>query len=97
MAFNKPTEFVRSAPSKTAWLIGLLLISQLPGFGQPTRKYLVLLRDKVGTPYTISHPEQFLSQRSVLRRQKQAIPVLERDLPVNPAYVTLIRQAGAKV
>ena len=97
MAFDKFTAFVRPASNKTAWLIGLLLISQLPGFCQTTRKYLVLLRDKVGTPYSLARPDQFLSQRSILRRQKQAIPVLERDLPVNPAYVTQIQQAGAKV
>lgn len=97
MAFDKFTAFARPAPSKTVWLIGLLLISQLPVFGQTTRKYLVLLRDKAGTPYGISQPDQFLSQRSILRRQKQAIPVLERDLPVNPAYVTQIQQTGAKI
>lgn len=97
MAFDKFTAFVRSAPSKTAWLTGLLLLSQLSGFGQTTRKYLVLLRDKTGTPYSADRPDQFLSQRAVLRRQKQAIPVLERDLPVNPAYVTQLRQAGAKI
>lgn len=74
-----------------------MLLSQLPGFGQTTRKYLVLLRDKVGTPYTVARPDQFLSQRSMLRRQKQAIPVVERDLPVNPTYVTQIQQAGAKI
>lgn len=72
-------------------------MSHLPSFGQATRKYLVLLRDKAGTPYSTSRPDQFLSPRSILRRQKQAIPVLERDLPVNPAYVTQLRQAGATV
>ena len=97
MAFDRFTAFVRSAPSKTTWLAGLLMLSQLSGFGQTTRKYLVLLRDKAGTPYTVDQPDQFLSARSVLRRQKQNIPVLERDLPVNPAYVTQLRQAGAKI
>lgn len=97
MASDKSTAFIRPAVSKLSWLIGLLLLSQLPGFGQTTRKYLVLLRDKTGTPYRVDRPDQFLSQRSILRRQKQAIPVLERDLPVNPTYVTQIQQAGAKI
>ena len=78
-------------------LLALLLFCQLNGFGQATRKYLVLLRDKANTPYSISRPEQFLSQRSILRRQKQNISLLERDLPVNPAYVTQLQQAGAKI
>jgi hypothetical protein len=97
MAFGRSTAFIRPAGNKTAWLLLFLLLSQLPGFGQATRKYLVLLRDKTGTPYSVGRPDQFLSQRSILRRQKQAIPVLERDLPVNPAYVTQLQQAGAKV
>ncbi|WP_080240381.1 S8 family serine peptidase [Spirosoma rigui] len=97
MASDKYTAFVRTATSKTSWLVGLLLLGSLPGFGQTTRKYLVQLRDKAGSPYSTSRPDQFLSQRSILRRQKQNIPVLERDLPVNPAYVTQLQQAGAKV
>ena len=97
MAFDKSTAFIPSGVSKRGWLIGLLLLSQLPGFGQTTRKYLVLLRDKAGTPYSVGRPDQFLSQRSILRRQKQGIPVLERDLPVNPAYVTQLEQAGARI
>ncbi|GAB3014156.1 S8 family serine peptidase [Spirosoma pulveris] len=75
----------------------VLLLCQVTGFGQTTRKFLVLLRDKANSPYSLSRPEQFLSQRSILRRQKQNISILERDLPVNPAYVSQIQQAGAKI
>jgi serine protease AprX len=95
--FGRYTAFARRAASKTRWLVGLLLFSQLSSFGQATRNYLVLLRDKAGTPYSTDRPNQFLSQRSILRRQKQNIPVTDRDLPVNPAYVAQLQQAGAKV
>lgn len=61
------------------------------------RKYLVLLKDKANSPYSISRPEQFLSQRAIQRREKQGIPVQEKDLPVNPTYVTALQQAGAKI
>lgn len=97
MASDKFTAFIRPAVNKVAWLIGLFLVSQLPGFSQATRKYVVLLHDKSGTPYSVGQPDRFLSQRSILRRQKQNIPVLERDLPVNPAYVAQLRQAGATI
>lgn len=83
--------------NKIGWLLVGLLLVQLSGFGQTTRKYLVLLRDKTGTPYVVSRPEQFLSQRAIQRRQKQNITVQERDLPVNPTYVAQIQQAGATV
>ena len=79
---------------------GLLLffaLNYVSSFGQTTRKYLVLLRDKNNSPYSINRPEQFLSQRSIQRRQKQNIAVIERDLPVNPTYVTQLQEVGAKV
>jgi len=62
-----------------------------------TAKYLVLLKDKTGTPFTTDNPTVYLSQRSVDRRMRQGIVVTSRDLPVNPSYVSQIRQTGAKV
>lgn len=61
------------------------------------RKYLVLLKDKTNSPYSISKPEQFLSQRAIQRRNRQGITVLEKDLPVNPAYLSALRQTGARI
>lgn len=60
-------------------------------------KYLVLLKDKTGTPFTIDKPEAFLSKRALERRQRQGIKVTTQDLPVNPTYVNQIKQTGAKV
>lgn len=97
MGFNKSTAFKRTAPNKTGWFVLVFYLLHLTSFGQTTDKYLVLLRDKANSPYSISRPEQFLSQRAVLRRQKQNIAVLERDLPVNPVYVSQLQQAGANV
>ncbi|UFH52807.1 S8 family peptidase [Spirosoma sp. KNUC1025] len=82
--------------NKLIWLLALLLFVQGTGFGQ-AGKYLVLLRDKANSPYSTSKPEQYLSARSIQRRQKQNIAVQERDLPVNPSYITQLQQAGAKI
>lgn len=81
----------------SAFLLLFFGINTIVSFAQTTQKYLVLLRDKVNSPYSVNRPEQFLSARSILRRQKQNIAVLERDLPVNPAYVAQLQQAGAKI
>jgi len=62
-----------------------------------TGKYLILLKDKANSPYSPARPLEFLSERALTRRQKQGIPVVERDLPVNPAYLTAIRQTGARI
>lgn len=59
--------------------------------------YFVPFRDKVGIPYQLSKPEEFLSSRSIERRQKQKISLTEEDLPVNPAYVSQVKAKGAKI
>jgi subtilisin family serine protease len=58
-------------------------------------RYFVFFKDKSGTPFTLSNPAQFLSSKSLERRQKQNISLTEEDLPVNPAYVNQVKNAGA--
>ena len=83
-------------------LVAILLISlNLSAFAQTSgtfnRKYWVQLTDKIGTPYSLSNPEAFLSTRAIDRRSKQGIGYKENDLPLNPAYVAQIQAAGARV
>lgn len=59
--------------------------------------YRVYLTDKTGTPYSITHPEAFLSQRAIDRRARYNIAITEEDLPLNPAYVAQIRSAANPV
>ncbi len=61
-----------------------------------TNRYVVYFKDKVGTPYSITQPEKYLSAPSLSRRAKQNILATEDDLPINPAYITKIKTAGAK-
>lgn len=75
----------------------LLLVTGRFSVEAQNRKYLVLLKDKVNSPYSISRPEQFLSQRAIQRRNRQGISLQEKDLPVNPAYVAALQQTGAKI
>jgi serine protease AprX len=97
MASDKFTASNSMAKNRASLLLLLSIVIQFNSFGQTTRKYLVLLRDKANSPYSVNKPDQFLSQRSILRRQKQQISVLERDLPVNPTYLTQLQQTGAKI
>ena len=43
--------------------------------------------DKAESPYSISRPHEFLSERALERRLKQSIPLDEYDLPVSPFYL----------
>ncbi len=60
-------------------------------------QYFVFFKDKSGTPYSIDKPSEYLSMRSIARRQKQNITVIEEDLPVNPSYVSQVKSSGATV
>lgn len=60
-------------------------------------RYMVFFKDKNGTPFTINQPGQFLSEKAIERRVKQAIVVTEQDLPVNPAYAQSVSVSGGKV
>lgn len=60
-------------------------------------RYAVQLTDKNNSPYSVSNPLAFLSQRAIDRRNKQGIPVTPHDFPVNPSYVSQIAATGAVV
>jgi len=66
-------------------------------YSQQKYKYLVLLKDKTNSPYSISQPLQYLSQKYIDRRFKQGIPINASDLPPNPNYITQIQQIGATI
>ena len=45
--------------------------------------YWIEFTDKDNSPFSLSHPEDYLSQRSIDRRIKQNIHIDSLDLPVN--------------
>jgi len=78
----------------TFLILGLLSnISQ----AQTNPRYLILFKDKVGSPYSVSQPAAYLSAKAIARRTRQKIAITENDLPVNPSYVTALKQTGATV
>lgn len=60
-------------------------------------RYMVFFTDKANTPHSISSPLTFLAQKAIDRRTTQNISITAEDLPVTPAYVQSIRDAGVKV
>lgn len=71
----------------------------LVSFGQNTvsDSYWVQFKDKKGTPFQISHPEKFLSQRAIERRVKQHIAIDSTDLPVSPVYIDSLKELGLEI
>ncbi len=80
-------------------LLLVLLLSQLVLFAQnePKSSYWIQLKDKNGTPFQISHPEVFLSQRAIDRRNRQHIAIDETDLPVSPVYLDTLKSRGLDI
>ncbi len=79
----------------------LLTASSLAGQRQKnsteTGLYFVGFSDKAGTPYSTDRPEEFLSDRSLIRRNKHGTVVTETDLPVSPEYQAAALETGAQL
>ncbi len=83
---------------KKLWLFTLLLLAALSVFSQiAPDKYFIRFTDKNNSPYSLNHPEAFLSARALARRARYKIPIRENDLPVNPQYVDSVAKTGVKI
>lgn len=76
-------------------ILSLFIFTSFTTFAQ--NQYFVLFKDKANSPFSVSRPKEFLSDRSIKRRENQKIAISERDLPPNPNYLTEIAKTGAKV
>jgi subtilisin family serine protease len=59
--------------------------------------FYVQLTDKNNTPYSLSNPAEFLSERAIERRNYFRLVVDSTDLPVNPAYLQQIEAQGFRI
>lgn len=76
----------------------LSLIGMIFGNAQiATNIYWVQFTDKNDSPYSISNPEAYLSQRALERRLRLGIEIDEYDIPVNPQYLQAVTECGAKI
>lgn len=62
-----------------------------------TLKYRISLTDKAATTYSLNHPEQFLSKKSIARRLRQNLAIDSTDLPVCHKYIDIIREKGVHI
>ena len=60
-------------------------------------RYFVSFKDKANTTFSLNTPEEFLSQKTINKRQLFAIPIDSTDLPVNIEYVTALQYAGITI
>lgn len=53
--------------------------------------------DKKNSNFSISNPKEFLSEKSLKRRERQGIAIDSSDLPVNECYIDSVRNLGFTV
>ncbi|HWA35632.1 MAG TPA: hypothetical protein VG737_15930, partial [Cyclobacteriaceae bacterium] len=70
------------------------LVMCLSAQGQSNR-YIVSFKDKNNSPFSVSEPEKYLSERAITRRIRNNVQVVTADLPVNAAYVSQVKATGA--
>lgn len=76
---------------KKAVLTGMVALCMLQAARAQPGRYLVQLKDKAQTSFSLARPEAFLSARSIARRTRYSIAYDSTDLPVTPAYVASLR------
>ncbi len=83
---------------KRKLILILVLLFCLSGFSQhPSSKYWIQFTDKNSTPYSISEPSLYLSQKAIDRRNRQGISIVQNDLPVNSWYIDSVRGTGVRI
>ena len=60
-------------------------------------RYIIKLKDKDGSVFSVSNPSQFLSKRAIARRVRYNIAISQTDLPVNDSYIQTILAVGGGV
>ncbi|MES2836605.1 MAG: S8 family serine peptidase [Bacteroidota bacterium] len=76
----------------------LFLFITFSGYSQVApSKYWVQFTDKNNSPFSLSNPLTFLSQRCIDRRTAQNISYNNLDLPVNPTYVSSVSATGVTI
>ena len=71
-------------------LLAASLVLAVEVRAQVEDRYVVFLRDKGGMTADVRHPEVFLSERALARRDRQGIKVDSLDVPVYAMYINRI-------
>ncbi len=84
--------------NKIKFLVFLFILTAVQATAQiAPDKYYIQFTNKNNSPYSLDHPEEFLTERALQRREKQGIPIVENDLPVNPQYLQGVADIGVQL
>ena len=75
----------------------ILLVLLFPSFlfaQDGAFRYFISFNNKANTDYSINTPEQYLSLKTIAKRQKYGIPIDSTDLPISSQYLNVITLEG---
>lgn len=79
-------------------VIAIAFISQFAAVQAQTSYYFYIqFANKNNSPYSLSNPSAFLSERAIARRATFSVVCDSTDLPVNPSYLQQIEDMGIHV
>jgi hypothetical protein len=78
-------------------ILTLALMASGLGAQNVACKFRVNFTDKNNSPYSITDPSQYLSQKAIQRRHQQQIDIKLNDIPVNSWYVDSVKNTGAQI
>ncbi|MGG9960674.1 S8 family serine peptidase [Ferruginibacter sp. SUN106] len=79
---------------KRILLLLLVIFFANYSFSQSTR-FIIRFKDKGTSPYSLSNPSVYLTNRAIQRRTRYNLAIDSSDLPITPRYIDSIRLAGA--
>lgn len=79
------------------WFLFLILAGYTAMAQNTPTCYRISLSDKNNSPYSISNPSVFLSQRALDKRARFNIAITEQDFPVNPQYIQQIKAIDTNI
>jgi hypothetical protein len=83
--------------TKKYTLLAIFIFSFQLFLSAQNKLYWITFKDKNYNSYSVSKPQQFLSEKAIERRKKQNIAITKQDLPLSDLYIHLVENTGAVV
>ena len=78
----------------TFWIVSHFCFAQKKVYSD---KYWIQFKDKNGSLYSLNKPQEFLSDKALMRRLKYNIKLAENDLPVSSVYIEKLKSLGLNI
>lgn len=82
---------------KNKWVLSFFFLFYASFSFAQQQTYFVRFTDKASNAYSIASPQDFLTAKSIQRRQKCKVETDQKDVPVSQTYIDQVLLTGAQV